>query len=83
MLQYVKGSEAIRHQELVKAWHHLIFYLKCIRRWKRVNTFLNTLGSDELFEPKVSEQLLYRLFNEIAVQSERKIAFGCTCSQKK
>ena len=89
MLQYLaKGSEAIRHQELTGESLRSSDFLSgsASEDWKRVNTFLNTLGSDELFEPKVSkERLLYRLFNEESptVQSERKIAFGCTCSPKK
>ena len=89
MLQYLaKGSEAIRHQELTGDSLTSSDFLSgsASEDWKRVNTFLNTLGSDELFESKVSkERLLYRLFNEESptVQSERKIAFGCTCSPKK
>ena len=89
MLQYLaKGSEAIRHQELTGDSLKSSDFLSgsASEDWKRVNTFLNTLGSDELFEPKVSkERLLYRLFNEESptVQSERKIVFGCTCSPKK
>jgi len=54
--------------------------------WSRVNILLNTVEEFELIGPNLSQtKTLVRLFNDeqIHVNHEQEIKFGCTCSEKK
>ena len=90
MLQYLaKGSEALKKEDQMgnEDFSSADFLSgNASENWKRVNLFLDTLGSDEFFDPKISDEaLIYRLFNEEkpTVFEKRRIQFGCTCSPDK
>ena len=90
MLQYLaKGSEVLKNEDQVyKDNLSSADFLSgnASENWKRVNLFLDTLDSDEFFDPKISDEgLIYRLFNEEnpTVFEKRSIQFGCTCSPDK
>ena len=90
MLQYLaKGSEALKKEDQMdnEDFSSADFLSgNASENWKRVNLFLDTLDSDEFFDPKISDEaLIYRLFNEEkpTVFEKRSIQFGCTCSPDK